>query len=48
MPQGDVMDDDEIFEQMQMNQVLGTEPDSLAFVRARKNAAGKKGGIQRR
>ena len=32
------MDDDELFEQMQMTQVMETAPDSLAFVRARKSA----------
>ena len=33
---GDVMDDDEQFEYMQMAKVLEEQPDSLAFVRARK------------
>ena len=31
-----VMDDDEQFEHMQMTRVMETEPESLAFVRARK------------
>lgn len=30
------MDDDEQFEHMQMTRVMETEPESLAFVRARK------------
>ena len=36
---GEVMDDDEQFEHMQMTRVLETEPESLAFVRARKAQA---------
>jgi len=38
---GDVMDDDEQFEQMQMARVMEEEPDSLAFVRARKEVSKK-------
>jgi len=41
--QQEVMDDDEQFEHMQMAQVLQTEPDSLAFVRARKAVLSKPG-----
>ena len=37
----DVMDDDEQFEQLQMARVMADEPESLAFVRARK-AAGRR------
>ena len=39
----DVMDDDEQFEQLQMARVMADEPESLAFVRARK-AVNKRGG----
>lgn len=39
----DVMDDDEQFEQLQMARVMAEEPESLAFVRARKSV-GRRGG----
>jgi len=39
----DVMDDDEQFEQLQMARVMADEPESLAFVRARK-AVSRRGG----
>jgi len=38
----DVMDDDEQFEQLQMARVLESNPDSLAFVRARGNVPSRK------
>lgn len=34
------MDDDEAFEQLQMQRIFDDQPDSLAFVRARKSAKG--------
>ena len=40
----DVMDDDEQFEQMQMQRVMDDEPESLAFVRARKAVHKRSGG----
>ena len=42
----DTLDDDEQFEQLQMAKVLETEPESLAFVRARK-AVSRKNGARR-
>ena len=38
----EVMDDDEQFEQLQMQRVMAENPESLAFVRARKTVDGKK------
>ena len=40
---GDDMDDDEQFEQLQLDRVMAEEPDSLAFVNARKSVI-KRGG----
>ena len=37
----DVMDDDEQFEQLQITRVMQTQPDSLAFVRARQQVAAR-------
>ena len=39
------MDEDEQFEQLQLDRVMAEEPDSLAFVNARK-AVLKKGGAK--
>ena len=41
MEPGDTMDDDERFEQLQMARVMAEAPESLAFVRARKNATAR-------
>ena len=40
----DTMDEDEQFEQLQLDRVMAEEPDSLAFVRARKSVLKSKGG----
>lgn len=40
---GDDMDDDEHFEQLQLDRVMAEEPDSLAFINARKSVI-KRGG----
>ena len=40
---GDDMDDDEQFEQLQMTRVMETQPESLAFVRARQQVASRVG-----
>ena len=47
---GDDMDDDEQFEQLQMARVMAEQPESLAFVRARKSVGRKvgPGGSMRR
>ena len=37
----DVMDDDEAFEHLQMTRVMDTAPESLAYVRARKQVGGR-------
>ena len=37
----DVMDDDEAFEHLQMTRVMDTAPESLAYVRARKQVSGR-------
>ena len=41
---GEVMDDDEVFEQMRTEKLLSTAPDSLAFVRARQSQRNGLGG----
>lgn len=39
--QNEIDDEDEAFEKLQMNRILATDPDSLAFVRARKAVSSK-------
>ena len=47
-PTADVMDNDEQFEQLQMARVMAEEPESLAFVRARKTMIQRKGATRKK